>query len=369
MVSKTNNAPRSLASAEQNEAQTISEEISFLEAKLAIAKAKAHAARGWLKKVYSLKELFGTDSKLKIEGGLIQPQYSVPAIDNYVFRKSLVRDMTVFWRLGRRACMLSGEKGSGKTSIVEQWHNRLNINLRTITGNSKMTLEALFGQYIPSSDGTLIWVDGPITDAARNGYSVLINEFNALEPGLQLSLNDIAHDGSVFCVQDRGEQFIPAEGFRLYCTINPKGLNDHLYQGRKEIDASSKERFFWIAVEYGSEKEELEIVMSAWKEAAGNIDDITKELCKNIVDVGRETRVRSQQTGPTNIPEIISTRIMCQWANLWVNYSHIENGGAPHYALQRAFTNSLRPEVAKAIHDIVKEKTSIPTPSSSIIPD
>lgn len=355
------------ASAEKPDPVTIESEVAMLETKLAIAKAKLHAARGWVKKLYRLADVFGSNSEITIEGGAITPVYSVPAIDNYVFRTSLVRDMYVFWKLGQRACMLTGEKGSGKTSIVEQWHNRLNINLRTITGNSKMTLEALFGQYIPAQDGTLIWVDGPVTDAARNGYSVLINEFNALEPGLQLALNDIAHDGSVFCVQDRGEQFIPADGFRLYCTINPKGINDHLYHGRKEIDASSKERFFWITVAYGTYEEELMITKAAWEQAAGSMDPDQATFCKNIVDVGREVRKRSLLTGSTNIPEIISTRVMCKWAILWVNYS--TKAGAPHYALQRAFTNSLRPEVAKVIHELVTKETSIPAPESSIIPD
>lgn len=315
----------------------------------------------------SILDLFGIQSSMGIECPDKPPRFKPTAIQHYVFRTDLVRDMLVFWRNNWRACMLTGHKGSGKTSIVEQMHERMGVNLESLVGHGKMTIEDLFGQLVPTESGSLIWRDGPVASAARHGHSVIINEFNAIPEDLQLALMEVAHQGAPITLPQAGQQFQPAPGFRIFATINPKGSNDFMYKGRKEIDAALKERFFWIKVPYGTRAEEEKILSNVWRAyvtaADGDLgieEGTMASFVKAQIDVAEVVRARANSTGPDAIPEILSTRVLCNWAMYWIEYA---NQAKPmHIGLERALTNSSRHEVAYAIHKIVEEKTNVPSP-------
>jgi cobaltochelatase CobS len=307
----------------------------------------------------TIKELFGVESKSAMEISDAPVKYAVQRKENYVFRKDLLRDMLIFWNLGRRSAMLTGHKGSGKTSIVEQFHNRLNINLQILTGNGKTGLEALFGQYLPNESGSLTWQDGPVTSAARHGHSVLINEFNAIPEDVQIALNDVCHEGSVITLES-GEHMMPSEGFRVYATINPKGSADYMYRGRKEMDAALKERFFWINVGYADPAEEQKILRSVWTDIIMETEDAADMYVPQMMAVAQRVRAQAQSTGADAIPEIISTRVLENWAIYWAMYAN--ESGSAHKGLQRALTYGCRPEVATVIHQIVSEETAQPSP-------
>jgi len=309
----------------------------------------------------TLEQLFGVSSKLAYDVAVHPAPHRPKRDDHYVFRTDLLRDMVIFWNLGLRSCMLTGHKGSGKTSVVEQFHERMNRNLLVMTGHGKMTAEDLFGQYLPNEKGGLDWHPGPITKAAQNGWSVLINEFNALPADLQISLNDCAHNGEPVPVPGLGVQIEPVPGFRIFCTINPKGFNDYMYQGRKEMDASTKERFFWIQVGYASHADEKDILRKTFAKHVGKEEaDSFDPLIDQMLEVAKAVRQKSQIASADSIPEIISTRVLVNWAIYWTQYK--KSSGSAHMALQRALTFGCRPEVATAIHAIVQTHVSQPSP-------
>lgn len=335
-------------------------EIAALSKKLDTAKGNLAQFRHSFMQEVLIGEVFGEafkNSPTTIPRSLIPPQYPTEAYPKYFFRKGLTRDMINFWKSKGRSALLVGDAGTGKTSIVEQFHNRLNLDLLTMTGCGKTSIESLFGQLLPNKEGQIVWVDGIVTKAARLGISVLINEFNAMPADVQIALNDVAHRGSLISLPENNEQFAPADGFRLFCTINPKGLNDHLYQGRKAIDKSTNERFFIIRVDYGTREEELEIVKDAWYAAAveldGDVEDNWDVWCENIVDSAIKVRAANKKTGIDHIPDIISTRVMVNWARYYVQYSNVEK--AIHHALLRAMTFGCDPAVALKIHQLVDE--------------
>jgi|JI10StandDraft_1071094.scaffolds.fasta_scaffold21896_6 cobaltochelatase CobS len=312
----------------------------------------------------TLNDLFGLPSQSQVE----VPDVSVPNrphVDpRYIFRPELMRDMLIFNNLGLRSCMLTGHKGTGKTSLAVQFHAVLNRSLVSATGNEKMTAEDLFGQFLPNEKGGLDWVDGPVTHAARTGTSVLINEFNAMPPGLQIALNDIAHNGERVPVPARNEMIDPPPGFRIFCTINPKGDNDFLYQARNLIDGALMERFFWIQVGYAGKDEERQVVLRAFQEMHPDMDeDAFGHIADMMVSVAERVRESAQAGTASSIPEMISTRVLRNWAVYWTQY---EKRGGVHAALQRALTYGLRPEVAKAIHGIVAAEFGMPSPYALI---
>lgn len=312
--------------------------------------------------------IFGWDTKPKVGAAI--------PIENYVFRMEFVRDMLLFWTMpGERACMLVGPPGCGKTTGVEQWHERLNWPLLVVNAHKKMRAEDLFAEMLPNEKGGLDFVDRPLVQAARNGWSVLINELNAADPGVTIALNDIAQPGSRIVIPQTGEIIEPHEDFRIFGTMNPPGRSGVSHHGRQPMDASTRERFMWIEMDYPSEEDEVKVILNAVRPLLGGSDDedpsspdssdptaafsmIATRMVQTAAEVRRQGIGRSDQ--PDAIADTMSTRVLVRWARYWIGYGQLP--GAPHIALRRAFTDGCDPEVAQAIHALVTLKCNVKDP-------
>lgn len=310
----------------------------------------------------SLKELFSIESKISLQVNDEVPEYgAVEQNPDYVFRSELIRDLVIFWTMPRkRSAMLVGPPGSGKTTVVEQWHERMKVPLLTFTGHKKIAIEDIYGQFLPNAQGGLDWHDGPLTLAARYGWSVLINEFNAIPPEITISLNDIAQSGSRVVIPQTGELIQPAPGFRIFATMNPPGRDAVRYKGRQAIDPSTRERFYWIEVGYAPAEEERKIVEKAFMLTGALNQASAENLARSMVEVANE--VREQSIGasgrPDALEETLSTRVLTDWAMYWTRFSNGPH--AVHNALRRAFTTGCDPAAAAAIHAIVALKFNVP---------
>jgi cobaltochelatase CobS len=297
---------------------------------------------------------------------------AVLANPDYVFRKEVVRDLLLFWSMpGERACMLVGPPGCGKTTAVEQWHARLNWPLLVINAHKRLRAEDLFAEMLPNERGGLDFVDRPLVQAARNGWSVLINEINAADPGVTIALNDIAQSGSRVVVPQTGEIIEPHEDFRVFGTMNPPGHGISHF-GRQSIDASTRERFMWIEVDYPSEEDEIKVILNAVRplfgpSAADGEDPAAPfTLCATrMVQTAAEVRRLGvgRSDRPDALTDTMSTRVLARWARYWVGYGRLP--GAPHVALRRAFTDGCDPEIAQAIHALVTLKCNVTDPRKS----
>lgn len=306
----------------------------------------------------TLAELFGVASAKEVMTLTDPPaQGAVRRDPGYVFRADLVRDLAMFWLLpGERSAMLVGEKGAGKTTGVEQWHAALNWPLYMMTGHKKLRPDDLFGQYLPNDCGGLDWHDGPVTRAARIGASVLINEINAADPGVTIALNDIAQMGSRITIAQTGEIIEPAATFRIFATMNPPGRGGVNYHGRQPLDASTRERFMWVQVEYPSRDDEIAIVQRAFASVGAVSPTATRPWAERMVDVAAEVRASAIGSSDASdaIPETLSTRVLVRWARYWV--ALMNRTDAVHLALRRALTTGSDPDAAAAIHALVSAK-------------
>lgn len=312
----------------------------------------------------TVRELFNIPSDKVIIIPDAQPSAGAVANPHYVFTRDIVRDLMVFWALGLRAMMLIGHKGTGKTSVIEQFHERMRVNLHVATGSADTTLEHLFGQYVLTPSGSLEWKDGPVSLAARFGESVLINEFNTLPYAIQSSLMDACHTGSRLTIPGLNESIQPMEGFRVYGTMNPKGGLSGQYRGRNELDAAFRERFFHVQVGYPSQDEEIEIVTAAW---VATMRDSSKtaqfrELASKQVEVAHRVRALANSARADCLPEVISTRTLCTWAKVWAAYNNFREVNAVHASLQRALTNGSDHAASFVIHQIVQEVMGVNSP-------
>lgn len=323
-------------------------------------------------------DTFGVGNRSQIYAWDRPPAYgAVQQNPDYVFRMEFVRDMLLFWSLpGERACMLVGPPGCGKTTGVEQWHERLNWPLLVINAHKKMRAEDLFAELLPNESGGLDRVDRPLVQAARNGWSVLINELNAADPGVTIALNDIAQSGSRIVVPQTGEIIDPHPEFRIFGTMNPPGRSGITHHGRQQLDASTRERFMWIEMDYPTEEDEVKVILNAVRPLMGDVagdDEQSPEtdpaagfspMALRMVQTAREVRSRGigRSDSPDAIPDTMSTRVLVRWARYWIGYGRLP--GAPHVALRRAFTDGCEPEVAQAIHSLVTLKCNVADPKA-----
>jgi MoxR-like ATPase len=141
--------------------------------------------------------------------------------------------------MGNIPVWLEGESGSGKTTIVQQVADDMNVPLYSIVMTRQTGLGALAG--IISAHGKYLSTN--FRKAYENGGVFLIDEINAADPNLLLVLNSLRNGYFPF---NDGYMEPPHKDFRLAATSNP---SDGHYSQRDTLDASTENRFVKISVE------------------------------------------------------------------------------------------------------------------------
>lgn len=159
------------------------------------------------------------------------PSPYVPAINpDYVFDPDMVARVLRSYA-SRENIMLNGEKGTGKSSFVQQFCARLNIPLMVINGGPGLDETYLMGSKT-IENGSVKAVDGVLSYCLRHGIAVMIDEIAAIKPSVLVSINDVLN----------GDQIITLKHHGLDPTINPDDLSKE--EGSMTIRRHSRFRFF-----------------------------------------------------------------------------------------------------------------------------
>lgn len=138
------------------------------------------------------------------------------------------------------ALLLTGEAGSGKTTLAKQIAEDLDLEFYTMSMTRQTTLSHLLGfmsvngNYIPTS----------LRKCVEFGGMMLLDEIDAGDPNVLLSLNTIENgyisfpEALVECHPD----------FRLVSTANPQDQHN-FYTGRSKLDAATLDRFDIIDID------------------------------------------------------------------------------------------------------------------------
>lgn len=284
----------------------------------------------------------------------VEPSTYTPLINpEYVFRTDLVIEMIGFFKMSRaKAMWLTGMHGSGKTTLVEQFHAALGWPLITYAANAQTTAKDLLGGFRPAA-GEWQYRDGPVTVAARAGCSILIDEYNLIEPEETSGINKFL-DGQHMDIEETGERIIPEAGFKLFAACNPADTSRGFF-GRKEQDAANISRFWFVEVPYAEPAVEIALVGNILAMAldAGE----AKQYAEKMVDVAN--RVRAQSMCGSNAEGALEitfpTRSLLLWAEGLCVFGEAPN--PLHFALERALTRQARPDTGTkvAIHEIVAD--------------
>lgn len=154
-----------------------------------------------------------------------------------------------------------GASGNGKSSSVEQVCANLNRPVIRININNMSDEDQLIGSKT-LVDGNVEIVEGPIVRCMREGNVCIIDEIDAGNPNLLLSLQGLLEGGS-FYFKLKNEVITPAEGFNIFATANTKGQGSSSgdYIGTNILNSAFLERFaITLVQDFPKTSVELKIV-------------------------------------------------------------------------------------------------------------
>lgn len=199
---------------------------------------------------YTPITISGHDVRLMKRDGPRHPL--VPARDpHYCFREDLLREIA--WSLWPHdggqpmAVALVGQKGSGKTSLIEQVAAHCNIPVWRINLNSGTTVRYLKGRT-GAKDGSTHEILGPVPLAMEAGGILLLDEVSGGTPPVNLSLFPVLEPtGAVFLEEGDPPRYVRRHpDFRICVTDNTIGADQaetrFLYQGTNLMNAALLDR-------------------------------------------------------------------------------------------------------------------------------
>ncbi|KAJ4482340.1 midasin nuclear AAA ATPase [Lentinula aciculospora] len=217
-----------------------------------------------------------------LERGPLPPD---PA-DDYILTPSVERKLIDLARIiltRRFPVLIEGPTSSGKTSSIEYLAKRTGHQFIRINNHEHTDIQEYLGSYIPHPiTGKLVFTDGLLVRALRNGNWIVLDELNLAPTDVLEALNRLLDDNRELVIPETGEIIRPHPHFMLFATQNPSGL----YAGRKVLSRAFRNRF--LEVHFADVPEaELEVILC-------QRCMIAPSYGKKIVAVFRELQKRRQ---------------------------------------------------------------------------
>ncbi|MDE3022037.1 MAG: AAA family ATPase [Pseudomonadota bacterium] len=313
----------------------------------------------------AVADVFGVEAPMAARVEVrVEKTEGVPRINpDYRFGLDSLRVIHGFFLSRDRCIQFIGHKGCGKTTLVEQYHARVNCPLIQYTAHPRTEIDDLFGHFVMTEEGSMRFHAGPVVKAAKEGLSVLIDEFNVLDPAVATGMNGVLQGGGCFYIPQTQETITPHPDFRVFATGNideGKGL----YAGRNRQDVANDDRFWFWKLDYPKPEHEIPIVQAIFEEA--ELDASTaKEMAVKCVEVAN--KLRAQFIGESEAADALevtmSTRSLLRWARLMTIFRQVVRSGQEpvHFALEIALTHRpIEASTKLAIHAIVESVFNVP---------
>ncbi|WP_084531394.1 CbbQ/NirQ/NorQ/GpvN family protein [Nocardia miyunensis] len=228
-----------------------------------------------------------------------------------------VEIFTAAWQSGLPV-MLKGPTGCGKTKLVEHMAASFGVPLFTVCCHEDMTASDLLGRYV-LRDSSTEWVDGPLTQAVRQGGICYLDEVVEARQDAIVAVHSLAdHRRELNLERLGGLTLRAAPGFQLVVSYNP-GYQSIL----KDLKMSTRQRM--VALDLGFPPVEIE--RRIIRQESG-LDDARVDA---IIRIGQAIR-RLDDAG---LREVASTRALIATARL------IRSGLSPRAAAVAAIAGPL----------------------------
>jgi len=242
-------------------------------------------------------------------------------------------EVDIFTRCHARglAVMLKGPTGCGKTRFIEHMAWRLERPLVTIACHDDLSASDLTGRYLIRGDET-VWVDGPLTTAARLGAICYLDEVVEARQDTVVVIHPLTDDRRILPVEKTGELVEAAPGFQLVISYNP-GYQHAI----KDLKPSTRQRFVALEFDFPSASAEAEIV--------AHESGVKKTTAAALVELAHRVRRLKEQ----GLAEGPGTRLLVSAGRL------IADGISPVDACRAALVGPLTddPDLLAGIADLV----------------
>jgi nitric oxide reductase NorQ protein len=227
--------------------------------------------------------------------------------------------------------MLKGPTGCGKTRFIEHMAWKLDRPLVTIACHDDLSASDLTGRFLIRGEET-VWVDGPLTTAARLGAICYLDEIVEARQDTIVVIHPLTDDRRVLPIDKTGELIEAAAGFQLVVSYNP-GYQHAI----KDLKPSTRQRFVTLEFDFPEASAEAEIV--------AHESGVKRGTAQTLVELGRRVRRLKDQ----GLAEVPGTRLLVAAARL------IADGVAPSDACRAALIGPLTddPDLADTIADLV----------------
>jgi len=249
--------------------------------------------------------------------------------ENYIHRREFVREYRSWHNEpGEMGLMIVGPTGSGKSTGVLAINHFLNIPTIVVQCHRDMSLLELKGtmQFVTDSDtlqSVTKYVLGPISMAFKYGFTLVLEENNLLDPGVNAGLNEIIR-GNTLMIEQTGEVIQRHQMFRIIATGNDWGRGDAEVRlaGINQQNSAFLNRWWKFEMGYPTDTEENEILES-------KMPNLPEEIGKKMVEVANFIRPSIRGVGKDDkkaqLDVDFSTRTLIEWADKTLRFAKAPN--------------------------------------------
>jgi nitric oxide reductase NorQ protein len=201
----------------------------------------------------------------------------------------------------RLPLLLKGPTGCGKTRFVMHMAAKLGRPLFTVSCHDDLTAADLTGRYLLQG-GETRWVDGPLTQAVREGGICYLDEVVEARKDVTVVLHPLTDDRRLLPLERTGELLEAPSSFMLVVSYNP-GYQHIL----KSLKPSTRQRFVAKSFDFPPPTLERDIVA---KESG-----LPAQQCATLINLATRLRAMKGQ----DLEEGVSTRLLIYCATLIAN--------------------------------------------------
>lgn len=181
----------------------------------------------------------------------------VPAIDeHYIFRPDLL-ERVLYSIITNKRLYLSGDTGTGKTTLIEQTCAHLNYPRIRVNFDSEVTRMDFIGRDTitvdPEGNTVSKFIDGTLPTAMQMPCVFIADEIDFVRPDVAYAMQP-ALEGNGLRITEDGDRYVaPHKMFRFFATGNTVGQGDenNRYAGARPQSLAFLDRFtVWGHVDY-----------------------------------------------------------------------------------------------------------------------
>ena len=270
---------------------------------------------------------------------------------HYVLTRSVEQNLSNLVRATstrRFPVLLQGPTSSGKTSMIEYLANISGNKFVRINNHEHTDLQEYLGGYVSAPDGRLVYQDGVLVHALREGYWVVLDELNLAPTDVLEALNRLLDDNRELFIPETQQVVRPHPSFMLFATQNPPGI----YGGRKALSRAFRNRFLELHFDDIPE-DELETILTERSHKAPS-------FCRKIVAVYKQLSILRQSERLFEQKNSFATlRDLFRWASRDVDL--IEQLAVNGFLLlaERVRNQNERLAVKQIIENVMKVKIDV----------